>query len=274
MYNCRRYPDRATRIKRLKELHRCTKCIREHHPDNCTTSIRSCNKCHKGQHHTALCGDTSTKSAKPQEEEGATTSVQLCTVLPDISVFSTRSKHKSALPTARLIIRNGKNMATIRGLFDQGSQLTYISKELVDKPKLTPVEETRINIAGFLTDSGARAYRVVRPKVQLGGYVRKVPVLVVDRFPTDLYVEGLGTTAKFLEEKGIPLADKITSDNLSNIGILMGSDVYHKFIIGKEDYHGMNVLPSEGGYLLTGPVLQLKQLAPVDHQHANTVMVV
>ncbi|XP_069157181.1 uncharacterized protein [Procambarus clarkii] len=273
MYNCRRYPDRATRIKRLKELYRCSKCIREHHPDNCTTAMRICTKCHKGQHHTALCGDTSIKSPKPQEEEGTTASVKLCTVLPDISVFTTRSNHKSALPTARLIIRNGKKRATVRGLFDQGSQLTFISKELVDKLKLTPVEETRINIKGFLTNSGARTYGVVRPTVRLGGYVRKVPALVVDRFPTDLYIEGLGTTAKFLEEKGIPLADNITSDNLSDIGILMGSDVYHKFIIGKEDYHGMNVLPSAGGYLLTGPVLRLKQPAPVDHQHANTVMV-
>ncbi|XP_069166162.1 uncharacterized protein [Procambarus clarkii] len=49
----------------------------------------------------------------------------------------------------------------------------------------------------------------------------------------------------------------------------MGSDVYHKFIKGKEEKQGMNLLPSAGGYLLTGPVLRLKQPAPVDHQHAN-----
>ncbi|XP_069171094.1 uncharacterized protein [Procambarus clarkii] len=88
IYYCKLYPDRATRIKRLKELHRCTKFIRAHNPDTCTTQIRTCNGCHKGQHHTALCGDSSTRSAKPQEEEeGTTTSVQLCTVLPVISVF-------------------------------------------------------------------------------------------------------------------------------------------------------------------------------------------
>ncbi|XP_069181878.1 uncharacterized protein [Procambarus clarkii] len=165
IYYCKLYPDCATRIKRLKELNRCTKCIRAHNPDTCTSQLRTCNGCHKGQHHTALCGESRTRSAKPKEEEGITTSVQLCTVLPDISVFSTRSNHKSALPTARLIIRNGENKATVRGLFDQGSQLTFISKELVDTLKLTPVKETRINIAGFLTDSGAQAFRVVRPKV-------------------------------------------------------------------------------------------------------------
>ncbi|XP_069159813.1 uncharacterized protein [Procambarus clarkii] len=235
IYYCKVYPDCATRIKRLKELSKCTKCIRAHNPDTCTTQIRTCNRCHKGQHHTALCEDSSTKSAKPQEEEGTTTSIQLCTVLPDISVFSTRSDHKSALPTAQLIIKNGKSKATVRGLFDQGSQMTFMSKELVDALKLTPVRETRIDIAGFLTNSGARVFRVVQPKVRLGGYVRKIQALVVDRFPTDLYVYGLGTTAKFLEEKGINLADKITTDNLSNIGILMGSDVYHTFIKGKEE---------------------------------------
>ncbi|XP_069164556.1 uncharacterized protein [Procambarus clarkii] len=142
IYYCKLYTDHATRIKRLKELNRCTKCIRAHNPDTCTTQIRTCNGCHKGQHHTALCGDSSTRSAKPQEEEGTTTSVELYTVLPDISVFSTRSDHISALPTAQLIIRNGEFKASVRGLFDQGSQLTFISKELVDALKLTPVKET------------------------------------------------------------------------------------------------------------------------------------
>ncbi|XP_045624310.2 uncharacterized protein [Procambarus clarkii] len=97
--------------------------------------------------------------------------------------------------------------------------------------------------------------------------------LVVDKFPSDLYVYGLGTTAKFLEEKGIKLAEKITSDNLSNIGIPMGSDVYHKFIKGKDEKQGMNLLMSAGGYLLTGPVLRLKQPIPLDNQQANPMMV-
>ncbi|XP_069171099.1 uncharacterized protein [Procambarus clarkii] len=56
IYYYKAYPDRATRIKRLKELRKCTRCIRAHNPDTCTTQIRTCNKCHKGQHHTALCG--------------------------------------------------------------------------------------------------------------------------------------------------------------------------------------------------------------------------
>ncbi|XP_069188799.1 uncharacterized protein [Procambarus clarkii] len=48
IYYCKLYPDRATHIKRLKELNRCTKCIRAHNPDTCTTQIRLCNGCHKG----------------------------------------------------------------------------------------------------------------------------------------------------------------------------------------------------------------------------------
>ncbi|XP_069187716.1 uncharacterized protein [Procambarus clarkii] len=251
MYRCKAYPDRAMRIKRFKELRKCTRCIRSHNPDTCATQIRTCNRCHKGQHHTALCGDSSTKSPKQQVEEETSASVQLCTVLPDVSVLSTRSDHKSALPTAQLIIKIGKSKVTIHGLFDQGSQMTFISKELVDALKLKPVRETRMDIVGFLTNSGAQVFKVVQPKVRLGSYVRMIQALVVDRFPTDLYVYGLGTTAKLLEEKGIKLADKITSDNLSNIGILMGSNVYHKFFKGKDEKQGMNLLWSAGGYLLT-----------------------
>ncbi|XP_069183048.1 uncharacterized protein [Procambarus clarkii] len=239
MYSCKAYPDRATCIKRLKELRKHTRCIRSHNPDTCTTQIRTCSRCHKGQHHTALCGDSSTKSPKPQVEEGTSVlkkaSVQLCTIIPDIRVLSTRSDHKSVLPTDEVIIKNGTSKVTIRGLFDQGSQITFISKELVDALKLKPVRETRIDIAGFLTNSGAQVFKVVQPKVRLDSYVRMIQAIVVDTFTTDLYVYGLGTTAKFLNEKGIKLADKITLDNLSNIGILMGSDVYHKFMKGKEE---------------------------------------
>ncbi|XP_069166163.1 uncharacterized protein [Procambarus clarkii] len=130
MYHCKAYPNRATCIKRLKELCRYTRCIIPHNPDTCATQILTCIRCNKGKHHSALCGDSSTKSPKSQVEEGTSASVQLSTVLPDISVFSTRSDHKSALPTAQLIIKNGESKATIRGLFDQGSQMTFISKEL------------------------------------------------------------------------------------------------------------------------------------------------
>ncbi|XP_069186416.1 uncharacterized protein [Procambarus clarkii] len=249
MYNSKAYPDRTTRIKRLKELRKCTRCIRSHNPVTCITQIRTCNRCNKGQHHTALCGDSSTKSPKPQVEKGTSTSVQLCTILPDISVCSTRSDHKSTLPTVQLIIKNGKFKVTIRGLFDQGSQMAFISKDLVDAFKLKPIREEQIDIAGFLTNSGAQVFKVVQPKVRLGGYVQTIQGLVVDRFPSDRYVYGLGTTANFLEEKGIKLSHIITSDSLSNIGILMGPDVYNKFNKGKDEKHGINLLPSAGGYL-------------------------
>ncbi|XP_045598264.1 uncharacterized protein [Procambarus clarkii] len=91
MYNCKTYPDHATRVKRLQELHKCTRCLRSHNPDTCATQICTCNRCNKGQHHTALCGDSKTKSPKPQVEEGTSTSVQLCKALPDVSVLSTKS---------------------------------------------------------------------------------------------------------------------------------------------------------------------------------------
>ncbi|XP_069178500.1 uncharacterized protein [Procambarus clarkii] len=217
MYNCKAYPDRAPCIKRLKELRKCTQCIRSHNSNTCATQIRTCNRCNKGQHHAALYGDSSTKSPKPQVEEGTSTSVQLCTIQPDISVLSTRSDHKSTVPTAQLIIKNGKSKATIRGLFAQGCQMTFISKELINVLKLKPVREARIDLARFLTNSGAQVFKVIQPKVRLGGYVRTIQALVVDKFPSDLYVYGLGTTSKFLEEKRIKLAVKITSDNLSNI---------------------------------------------------------
>ncbi|XP_069185920.1 uncharacterized protein [Procambarus clarkii] len=52
-YKCSTYPDHNTRVHRLQELHRGTRCTGPHDPNSCTVSLRMCPK---GRHHYSLCG--------------------------------------------------------------------------------------------------------------------------------------------------------------------------------------------------------------------------
>lgn len=70
---------------------------------------------------------------------------------------------------------------------------------------------------------------MVQPLVLQGGYARPVQAILIDKITFDLNVYGLGTTVKCLLENGIKLAVyKITSDHLTEIGIFVRANYYHK----------------------------------------------
>ncbi|XP_069184623.1 uncharacterized protein [Procambarus clarkii] len=148
-YKCSTYPDHNNRIRRLQELHRCTRCTGPHDPNSCTVSLRMCNKCHKGRHHYSLCGSDQSRSTNSHKKTTNSTSVQYCKVHQDISVLATESNNTTTLPTAQLkLITKGSRIST-RGLFDQGSQKTFISQQLVNQLKLKPIARVNLNISGF-----------------------------------------------------------------------------------------------------------------------------
>lgn len=191
----------------------------------------------------------------------------------DISVLATESNNTTTLPTAQLkLITKGSRIST-RGLFDQGSQKTFISQQLVDQLKLKPIARVNLNISGFLTNSGPRDYQVVKVLVRLGGCTSPIQAIVVDKIPSDLHVTGLAQTVKFLKRSGIRLADhKINTDCLNDVGILIGADFYYRFITGCTRQRGVNLLLSAGGKLLTGPVLIQQHSKSTSNQPTNSIV--
>ncbi|XP_069164575.1 uncharacterized protein [Procambarus clarkii] len=159
------------------------------------------NKCHKGRHHYSLCGSDQSRSTNPHKKIVKFTSVQYCKVHQDISVLATESNNTTTLPTAQLKLINKGSKIFTRGLFDQGSQKTFISQQLVDQLKLKPIARVNLNISGFLTNSGPRDYQVVKVLVHLGGCTSPIQAIVVDKIPSD--VTGLAQTQqlanKFIE---------------------------------------------------------------------------
>ncbi|XP_069184503.1 uncharacterized protein [Procambarus clarkii] len=225
-------------------------------------------QCHQGQHHSALCGGDRPISPKLLVEQDTSTIVQFCKVRQGVKVLNTKSRNNAVLPTAQLRLNSKNSRITTRDLFDQGSQRAFITQQAANQLKLKPLSKVTLNISGFLADTGPQEFEVVQPLVRLGGYVRPVKVIVVNHIPLDMNVKGLRDTAKFLQKNRIKLADsKIKSDHLTNVDLLVGADHYYKFITGTTSQHGMNLLNSAGGCLLTGTVLNLRKPMPADNQH-------
>ncbi|XP_069163482.1 uncharacterized protein [Procambarus clarkii] len=271
-YKCNAYPNFDTRIKRLQELHRCTKCMGSHDPSKCVVHLRLCSRCNKGMHHYALCRKTS-QSTTPREDFMNSPTVQYCKVHQEINVLATESGNNTTLPKAQLKLINRKYRVNTRGLFNQGSQKTFITQQLVEQLKLKPAKRVKLSISGFLTNSGPREYQVVKILVRLGSSTNSILAAVVDKLPSDLQVTGIVHTAKYLRRNLMRLAyHKINSDSLIDVGILIVADYYYRFINGCTRQLGMNLLSSAGGKLLTGPVLFQQKSVSTNKQPNNSIV--
>ncbi|XP_069194269.1 uncharacterized protein [Procambarus clarkii] len=133
-------------------------------------------------------------------EQDTSTIVQCCKVRQEVKVLNTKSRNNAVLPSAQLQL-NGKNSRiTTRGLFDQGSQRTFITQQAANQLKLKPLCKVTLNISGFLADTGPQEFEVVQPLVRLGGYVRPVKAIVVNHIPLDMNVKGLRDSQIFTEK--------------------------------------------------------------------------
>ncbi|XP_069170798.1 uncharacterized protein [Procambarus clarkii] len=134
---------------------------------------------------------------------------------------NTMSQSSNQLPELNLI--NRKSRVNTRGLFDQRSQKTFITQQLVEQLKLKPAKSVKLNISGFLTNSGPREYQVAKVLVRLGSSTSPIQTVVVDKLPSDLQVTGLARTARYLRRNRMRLADyKINSDCLTDV------EIYHE----------------------------------------------
>nr|XP_045591195.1 uncharacterized protein LOC123753252 [Procambarus clarkii] len=150
---------------------------------NKKTSTTRERKCNKGAHHHALCRKAQLNSTNPRKDSTNSTSVQYCKVHQEINVLATESGNNTTLPTTQLKLINKKSRVNTRGLFDQSSQKTFITKHLVEQLKLKAANRVRLNISGFLANSGPREYEVVKLLVRLGSSTSPIYAIVMDKIP-------------------------------------------------------------------------------------------
>ncbi|KAK6114160.1 hypothetical protein QQG55_54775 [Brugia pahangi] len=140
---CQIYPTLKQRLERLKKLNACLNCFKiGHMAARCKNKKRNCFHC-KGQHNSALCPNKFKEMPNKPEDPDSTTTT-------NIIVEKEKKRDKRILLLCKQInVFNPTNPNTQQralALFDVGSQLSFVSKNLAKQLMLNETDEGKLNI--------------------------------------------------------------------------------------------------------------------------------
>ena len=144
--------------------------------------------------------------------------------------------------------------ASVRCFFDHGSQISFITSKLVKILQLESVENRELVLQGFHSRPTEGRFSIVTPLVSLGRRVKKISVAVVDRLPNSISAPDLVNVYEMLQSEGIKVADEISSDTVSDIDLMIGSDFFADFVSGVVKYKDVSVFQTPGGSIPFGKI--------------------
>ena len=227
---CNEYPNLQSRKSKAKGL--CFICLRKRHLLRECNSTRACVCCKKkGNHHGSLCPS----QFSMQQKELSNASLQT----KETNLVAT--EERVIMQTTTIDLKNGKDeengiKQSVRALLDSGSQRTYISQDITDKLKLTPIDKNLLTIYTFGT---TKPKCIETPVVEVtmilkSGFTMKIKANVVPNITgtierTLFRSETIKQTLKQYE-----LADTIPVKKGScNIDLLIGNDYYADIVSTK-----------------------------------------
>ena len=106
---------------------------------------------------------------------------------------------------------------------------------------------------------------VVRLQVRLGRTRVTLRAIAHDNVNTHIYTPGLVQVADFLRSHNVKLADDYKSDNVTDVGLIIGADHYSKFDLSLHKCANVQLLSCSAGSVIFGPLprwaAQLKEVA-------------
>ena len=258
---CQKYASVSSRLQRIKALQLCERCLGQHYTSACTTTISRCPRCRMGNHHTALCqapnpsyqgryNNPHRPSATTSTNAGHNSSTNNC----GVTVAAAKAQRSTGvLPTAIAKLVQGTSH-DVRLFFDAGSQMTFITRELVDRANIPITETTNLTLSGFMTPAVNRDFPIIKAVLQLGRERKRISAVVVETLPTQIQTVGLTKAVQTLQAKGIAIADPhIEGDTVGPVDILIGSDQYFKFVADRTVVReGIHLMKTAAGHSLTG----------------------
>ena len=112
--------------------------------------------------------------------------------------------------------------------------------------------KVNLAITGFLSNNETQTFNIVRPLIEMGKYKCRLTAVVKENMSTNVVSKGLKQTADYLMDKGIKLADKINSDVVGPIHLIIGSDYCGRFLRKMVRKHSIQLVSSSGGHLIMG----------------------
>ncbi|KAI1712233.1 putative peptidase (DUF1758) domain-containing protein [Ditylenchus destructor] len=249
--DCKKFPRREDRVKRLAEQKRCFVCLRRGHRAPDCRNRRNCANC-DGRHNRAICLTPNGEIGKLREEKQKSTSNVGAPVDQTLSNSAVSEwKQEVFLMAKEATIASPTRQTEVRAMvfFDNGSQISYITKALANKLKLRKIRDSELEVQTFNQDSPMRMKSAVFAVhiQQNDGSMRKVIVHSTDR------ISGSLRTASWEgNESQLPSnIDALVPKDAQEPDVLIGMAEFWKFLQKVERL-------SESMYLIhstLGPIL-------------------
>ena len=275
--SCRKYADKESRIRRIKELKLCFNCLKANHSVNSCTNQARCRRCGR-KHHTSICDGNASPATRSEEsshktqvggkaraESAQTVGENKSSSLTVHSILDSKGT-SNILPTAILSIINKDKQLNCKALFDLGSQKTFVHSNIVKYCNLEFKGDTTLCVDGFESSGTIKAYKTVILPIKCENDIIRVEAIVIDKMPSRLYMPGRKNIVELLSNKGLKLADNSHSDDYSDLSIIIGVDSYFKFMNNHESIEDIYLLDSKVGKLFAGTI-------PYKHALCNSVTV-
>ena len=245
--HCKAVTNLDARKEILREKRRCFRCLKLGHQSNQCVSRMKCFECSRF-HHAAMCHKKLRPHVNDPPDNGKLTSFAGAT-----------SRQSVLLQTAKVFVRSSEHSPSqsCRLLFDNCSQLSYISPSLRNKLKLKTIETKQINIRTF----GNQSVTETLDKVQFCVVGLDHSLITVSCFVKEICAPISNQEIEFAVKKydhlkGLRLADCDAGNGVVQIDVLIGADLYWRFIDSDvvRGECGPVALSSKLGYILSGEV--------------------
>jgi hypothetical protein len=261
----------------------CFCCLRSNHSARTCRSQGRCRNCNRRSHHTSLCDWYKAKASQThaasyvtssdgnrKQNEGQATQKTSADKPPDkvqdasgpkkldkTNAYLTYGDKTILMKTALVNATSGNNARTqLRVIFDDASQLTYITEEAAQRLGAKALEQVQISSAHFRAKEHVPSNNsVVGFHVHCRDGIRRyVEALVVDSVAPPLYRCKVTHVEPALMQ--LPLADpECLTDVTFTVDVLIGGVNYYDFIDGNLQRFsgGLVATSSRVGWVLTGP---------------------
>ena len=230
------------RKDKLLSSGRCFNCLKPNHKSWECNSPKSCRYCHK-RHHQSICEVHVGTLSKSEQ-----------------TTNNVKGKSAILLQTAQAIATNNASHTSksVRVLFDNGSQRSYITERLQSQLNLRPIQNEKLLLNTFGGNKfKSQTCNVFKLSLQRPGAQVAIEIVVISlcsSLPTPVNL------TQFPHLKDLQLAD--SPDNPPGpINILIGSDFYW-ILVGEEIIRGDKgpiAVNSKLGWLVSGPVCSISQ---------------
>ena len=238
-----------TKIELVQKEKRCYRCLNSRHAIDACTKQWTCWKCGSSDHHAALC-----QARRPDESPRRPPAASISTVAP--------TPGDVLIKTATVTIQGPTGEKRAICLVDDGSQRSYIRRQLADELELDVVGQEALCIYAFGSKLAAPPESLNKRRFLVKGTFPGAPLLEL----TALDKEEISTISPYvksdlarkLKRDGRRLADdRFFGGDVDSpeIDLLIGADHLWS-ICGKETIAGscgLRAVDSKFGWLLIGP---------------------